>query len=415
MSKTPVKMSRILERLQEKIPELKVGLVPTDAFFTRKVELPEGLSKEERLAFIQLDLEGNSPFPMEQLVWGFVEDSKSNYVFVYATPKQRLRKLGIEDLPSYYQLFPGFISLNGMTVEKPSIRFLSQNGVLSAIFLSPGNPVPEKIIARKVPGELLTDDVYLTARKVLLKQLKTDAFQPEDGVWLLQKTDILHNGSVQFTHRHLSESGSAGLDVNTLDLSTDSLWAADLRDSSYAGKENNTRQRSKILWKALKFSIIAAILLFVFQILIFALDGYNHITEKTVYELEPEALRVSNKKTLAERLNQSTEEDLKPFLLMESINTIRPDSVYFDKMRTNAYNELEIDGQSPEGVTPVNAFARSIEQLPFVAAVENTPRTVQNRTSFEMKITFSEMPPEPEGGFEIVEETDEENPEEEKE
>jgi hypothetical protein len=343
---------------------------------------------------------------MDQLVWGFVEDANSGYVFVYATPKQRLRKLGIEDLQSYYQLFPGFLSLHGLTVDKPVVRFLSQNGYLSAIFLSPGNPVPQKVVARKVAAELLTDDAYLDAREKLLQNLKLDSFRPEDGVWLLQKTDILPNGSVQFTHRHLSESGSEGLGTNTLDLSTDSLWAADLRDSGYASEENNTRQRSKILWKALKFSVIAAVLLLVFQVLIFVLDGYNHVTEKTVYELEPLALQVSNKKTLAERLNQSTEEDLKPFLLMESINSIRPDSVYFDKVRTNAFNVLEIDGQSPEGVTPVNAFAQTVDQQSFVAAVENTPKTVQNRTSFEMTITFSKMPPEPEGGFVIEDETE---------
>ncbi|MEX0323402.1 MAG: hypothetical protein AB3N63_14670 [Puniceicoccaceae bacterium] len=412
MSKNPVKSSRILERLQEKIPDLKVGLVPPDAFFTRKVELPEGLSKDERLAFIQLDLEGNSPFPMDQLVWGFVEDTKSDYVFVYATPKQRLRKLGFDELSSYYQLFPAFISLHGMETDKPTVRFVAQNGYISALFLTPGNPVPEKVVARKVTAELLTDDSYLAARSKLLDQLNLGGFKAEAGVWLHQKTDILPNGSVQFTHRHLSDSASEGMNVNALDLSTDSLWAADLRDSSYASQENNTRQRSKILWKALKFSVIAAILLLVFQLLIFILDGYNHVTEKTVFELEPLALQVSNKITLADRLNQSTEEDVKPFLLMESINSIRPDSVYFDKVRTNAYNILEIDGQSPEGVTPVNAFAQTVDQQPFVANVETTPRTVQTRTSFEMIITFSEMPPEPEGGFVIKEESDEETGEE---
>lgn len=402
----------MLERLQEKIPDLKVGLVPPDAFFTRKVELPEGLSKDERNAFIQLDLEGNSPFPMDQLVWGYVEDSESDFVFVYATPKQRLRKLGFEDPESYYQLFPGFISLYGRNVDTPTVRFLALDGYISALFLAPGNPVPQKVVARKVTAELITDDSYTAARSRLVDQLSLDGYQAEDGVWLLQKTEILPNGLVEFTHRHLSESQSGGLEVHVLDLPTDGLWAADLRDDNFASKENNTRQRSKILWKALRFSVIAAILLLVFQILVFVTDGYNHVTEKTLLELQPLALQVSNKITLAERLTQSTEEDVKPFLLMESINAIRPDSVYFDKVRTSAFNILEIDGQSPEGVTPVNAFAQTVDQQPFVANVETTPRTVQTRTSFEMIITFSEMPPEPDGGFVIEEESDEESGEE---
>jgi hypothetical protein len=409
MSKNTVNPSRIYERLQEKIPDLKVGLVPADAFFTRKVELPKDLSQEERTAFIQLDLEGNSPFPMEQLVWGYLEDPDSEHVFVYATPKQRLRRLGVENLSSFYQLFPGFISLFGESTEKATIRFLSQGGFLSAIFQSPGNPVPEKIIARKVNAELLTDDTYLAARNSLMEQLALNGHQPEDGLWLGEGTEILPDGTVQFRHRHLSAKRSEGLLSNRLNLPTDTLWAADLRENAYASKENNTRQRSKVLWKALQFSVWAAILLIIVQIMVFGLNGYNHMEENTLLELEPLAMQVSNKKTLAQRLNQSTEEDLKPFLLLESINAIRPDAVYFDKVRSRAYNELEIEGESPEGVTPVNAFARSIEQLPFVAEVVNTPRTVQKRTSFEMVITFSEMPPEPEGGFDLEEENPEEN------
>ena len=68
-------------------------------------------------------------------------------------------------------------------------------------------------------------------------------------------------------------------------------------------------------------------------------------------------------------------------------------------MRSRAFNELEIDGQSSEGVTPVNAFADSIKQLPFVASVENNSQTRNNQTSFEFVITFAEQPPAPPGGL----------------
>jgi hypothetical protein len=361
MSQITNQKNKLLARLQEKIPEQKIGLVPGDAFFTRKIDLPEGLSDEDRTAFIQLNLEGNSPFPMEQLAWGFLQDPKAGFAFAYATPKARLRRLEIEHLDKYYQLFPGFVSLYNDPVERPTIRFISQCGVISALFLSNLHPVPEKIVSRRIAGDLLTDDIQLEARHLLLASLQTDGFECEDGIWLGEGTDIMASGALAFKHRHISPGTSKGLKTQELRLSDHALWSSDLRDPTYAGIESKVRQRN--------------------------------------------AVRVENKITLATRLTQSTEEDLKPFLLMEAINPLRPDSIFFDKVRSSAFNEIEIEGKSTDGVTPVNGFADSIGQLPFVNSVENNSQTRNNQTSFELLITFSEMPPAPEGGFILPDES----------
>ena len=47
MSQIASKLKQSLARLQDKIPEQKVGLVAADAFFTSKVDLPAGLSRPE--------------------------------------------------------------------------------------------------------------------------------------------------------------------------------------------------------------------------------------------------------------------------------------------------------------------------------------------------------------------------------
>ena len=382
MSQITNQKNKLLARLQEKIPEQKIGLVPGDAFFTRKIDLPEGLSDEDRTAFIQLNLEGNSPFPMEQLAWGFLQDPKAGFAFAYATPKARLRRLEIEHLDKYYQLFPGFVSLYNDPVERPTIRFISQCGVISALFLSNLHPVPEKIVSRRIAGDLLTDDIQLEARHLLLASLQTDGFECEDGIWLGEGTDIMASGALAFKHRHISPGTSKGLKTQELRLSDHALWSSDLRDPTYAGIESKVRQRSSLIWKSLRLAGWAAILLVVFQLMTFGLSGLNILREKKIAQLEPDAVRVENKITLATRLTQSTEEDLKPFLLMEAINPLRPDSIFFDKVRSSAFNEIEIEGKSTDGVTPVNGFADSIGQLPFVNSVENNSQTRNNQTSF---------------------------------
>lgn len=389
-------------------------MVPGDAFFVRKVELPEGLSNEELAAFVQLDLEGSSPFPMEALAWGYMHADDSAHAFAYATPKVRLKKLEFSGMETYYQLFPGFISLFGDTVKEPTVRFISQTGVLSAIFMQAGQSVPLAIQSRRLTGEVLTDDTQMEARDAMAASIESEGYAMEDGLWLGEGVDITNDGSIRFRHRHLGTRESGDQGIHDLKVGSSSLWALDLRDASFAGTEKQVRQRSGLIWKSLKTAGWIALLILVTQVASFGLKGFNILMEGKIGKLEPHAVRVENKLTLADRLTQSTEEDVKPFNLMEVINPLRPDSIFFEKVRSKAFNQLEVEGKSTEGVTPVNAFADSVTQLAYVESVENNSQTRNNQTSFEFLITFSSIPPAPEGGFIIPTESDDnETPEEE--
>jgi hypothetical protein len=343
---------------------------------------------------------------MEQLAWGFLEDDKAPYAFAYATPKARLKRLEIDRPEKYHQLFPGFITMFRDPLEEATVRFISQNGVISALFLSPDHPIPEKIASRRIAADLLTDDILLEGRQLLLASLDLSAHTPEDGLWLGEGLTITTSGGLVFKHRHVSETTSKGLKALPLNLDEHSLWSSDLRDTGFAATESKVRKRSALIWKGLRLSGAAAILLLLFQLFSLGLSAFNVFKEREIQKLEPDAVRVENKLTLAARLTQSTEEDLKPFLLMEAINPLRPDSIFFDKVRSSAFNEIEIQGKSTDGVTPVNAFADSIGQLSYVNSVENNSQTRNNQTSFELLITFSSMPPEPEGGFAVPAESE---------
>ena len=386
-------------RIKKKIPDQTVGLVPADAFFLRLIELPEGLPEAELEAFIQLDMEGNSPFPIEQLAWGYFAHEDSPTAFAFATPQSRLKTFDIVEPEAYYQLFPGFVSLYGDQVEQPTVRFLCQRNTLSAIFQRPGQSVPARIVSRKLTGEITTDPVLLQARRQLLESLDTAGYSTEDGLWMGQGVEISSDGAVHFTHRHVNDSQSFGLKVHTLKLAGKKLWEVDLRSSSFANRESQIRQKSAFIWKCVQFGGIAAGLLLLLQVATFGMKGFNGLLETKNAKLEPYATRVENKMTLADKLTQSTEEDIKPFNLLEAINPVRPDSIFFEKVRCRSFDELEIEGKSTQGVTPVNAFADSIQQLPFVRSIENNSRTIRNQTSFDFVIRFSEIPPAPDSGF----------------
>lgn len=401
MSVLTEKLAGFRHQLQEKLPDRQAALVAGHVFFCRKIELPKDISWEDTYAYLELTLESNSPFPIEQLAWGFLSDPDSSFAFVYATPRARLKSVGIELPGNFIHIFPGFVSLFGQKVDTPTVRFVSQNGVLSALFLEANNPVPTQVISVPVNEELLTDTALLEARNNFLNKAQTSDYSVEPGLWLGEGIELSSELQPHFTLRHVAETDPLPLTRHLLNLPASRLWAADLRDTAFAAKESQGRQRSRLIWNSLRFATAGAALLLLGQGAIIGMNTYGSFVEKDLADLEPRATRVENKLTLADRLTRSTEEDLRPFLLMEAINPERPDSIYYDDVRSRAFNQLEIEGQSVQGVSPVNAFADAIEKIPGVESVENNSRTRNNQTSFEFLITFRELPEEPEGGFVI--------------
>lgn len=401
MSAIADKLSGYLDQLRQRLPDRQAALVPGNVFFCRRVDLPEGLSWQETSAFIELFLESHAPFPVDQLAWGFLSDPRSRFAFLYATPRSRLKALGMELPGTAVQIFPGFVSLFGSTVDRPTLRFVAQNGVLSAIGLEPGNPVPAQVVSQPLGAEPLTDEGLLQAREAYLKQHPDPEQTVEDGLWLGEGIALTSDLQTRFSLRHLSAANPQAPIENTLGLSSEALWAADLRDGAFASRESRTRHRSQLVWKSLRFATATALLLLLGQLVSLLLASYDRWIERDLEALEPKATRVENKLTLADRLTRSTKEDMRPFLLLEAINPQRPAAIFYNDVRIRSFEQLEIEGQSVQGVSPVNAFADAIEKLPSVASVVNNSRTRNNQTSFEFLITFRELPPEPEGGFAI--------------
>jgi hypothetical protein len=398
MSLSNLATNQWMQRLEEKFPERTVVLAPADAFFTHKVDLPAGLEAVEVQNFVALSLEAMAPFPIEQLLWGFITDPSGSHALAYAALRSRLKTAGITELETPWQLFPGFISLSGKSPTRACVRFLYQAGSLSALVYEAGKSVPSRVVSRALDGSHLEDSRFLAARKELLATLPPHLPDAEEGIWLGESPEM-EGATPVFALRHLTEEASPPSQKSALSLSPDALWAADIRQPDYSEKEKQQRQRSGWIWRSLQTAAITALVLLILQVATFALGSFTKLQQGTITRLEPQATRIENKLTLANRLTQSTEEDLKPFLLLEAVNPLRPESVYLDKLRSRAFNELQLEGESNDGVTPVNAFADSVNQLSFVESVENNSRTRNNQTSFEFTIRFSELPPKPEGSF----------------
>ena len=97
----------------ESVPLPDVLVLPAEYFFIEKVEVPAALSPAELGDFAELSMEAVSPFPLDQLRWGFSCAPNGQHLLIYAALKDRLKLAGHAELESYTWVLPDFTTLRG--------------------------------------------------------------------------------------------------------------------------------------------------------------------------------------------------------------------------------------------------------------------------------------------------------------
>lgn len=376
------------QKLKDRIPQRDICLAPADAFFCECIEIPEDVPASEIRPFAELSLEGASPFPLEQMAWGFLHAEDSPHLLVYATPKNRLARIGLSELNKWHHVFPGFSSLFGKTWDRPVIVFLSQTGSISALYYEAHQSVPCRVISRPVGADLLTDEAILKAKEKLLAQLpEVDDFELDPGIYIGAGSHVHSDHRCSFNHRYLKQGHETEL-THSIPLAENELWPIDIRDPEFAAAEGKSRALGKRLWTGLIAASATAAILLIAQLAFFALESWNGMRERQIQSMTPAVSRVEHTQTLVDRLTQSVEQDIHPFYMLQAINAERPQSVFFSKVGARAYNRLEVEGESTEGVSTVNRFADTLQASSTIREVINNSQTRVGRTSFELLITF---------------------------
>jgi hypothetical protein len=392
--KPPAILNPLLESLRARIPEREVALLPGDAFFVRTVPLPEPMSGPDLESFAALQLEALSPFPLEHMAWGWYCPPGALSVLLYAAPKARLRRCATPTWETAYQAFPGFLSRIGTAPGPSMVILIVQSASLSALFYEEGPLLPTRIHSLPLGDARHTDAATLAAARTWLAGLRLPTASHPAGIWIGTGVEVLHGGGCRFTHRWLSFEGgkpASGPDF-TPDWSDVTVWAADVRDAQHSAKAAAERRRSRFLWRALVAGTALAAALAVAQIGAWSIQAMNHLEMRRITELDGPVRRVQNKLALAGRITQSIEQDIQPYAMLAAINPLRPATVYYTKVVARSFEELQLEGESTVGVTPVNEFADAIGKLPFVRTVVNSSQTRSGRTSFEFTVLFNQIP-----------------------
>ena len=152
---------------QESVPDLPMGelrditlRIPGECFFCETINLPSSPPVEndnkskDRISkwdnyisdiFNQADF---SPYPVEQLAWGYHFCEITRKALIFATPLGKLRQLGWQNLELFRRVFPSFISLLGKSYDTPTAIFLLFDESLSLACFDGQSTVPDHLDSR---------------------------------------------------------------------------------------------------------------------------------------------------------------------------------------------------------------------------------------------------------------------------
>lgn len=358
--------------------------------------MPAELNAAEAESLALLTLESMTPFPMEQLLWGYARDEDAGNMLIYAAYQERLRKAGYHHLEKNRQVFPDFLCLDNSSGEHGATHLLRGETGWTAAAFPAGARFPVATASRALPMPPAQEPGDGEANEAAsAPAFDQDAFLEE----LLGDMDE-DNFPVGLTLDALpdsvaTEAGNIRFVVNGEEFShlpEKLVWEADVRDQAFGRRVQTQRRREKWLWKTMVAAAIAALLLLGTDILRWSGDRVVRHRENTIAARASAVLQIGDRNDLVNRLEMRSAGKLRPFLTLQAINQTRPRTLYFTDIEAGDANRYVIDGIA-SNPNEVNEYAQSLRDLGyFDSVVQENRRVVSGQVNFTLTLVVNELP-----------------------
>lgn len=384
-------MIQVLKKLavdvKRKLPVRSALLLPGECFFCRTLELPSEIGEEEIAQFAEFSMENLSPFPMEQLAWGFFHHKGASKILIYAAYLERLRELGFTDLDQYYHVYPDFVAALNQTISEPTAVFTACHDSMTAVLFSPDSPIPEAI--HSISFDSAPDlDGLKEAHARLASHLDASKYTIQRRIRLA--TDI----AVEADDSMLLQGAIADLEgtstepfAEPLELDGRAIWSADVRPTAFVFKARRQETITQRIWQSILLAGAAAAILLLLQVG-FLVAGFNIEAKKnTVDDRADAVLAIEERDKLLQRIEQFSQGKFRLFEMLEIMNHERPQAVHFTKAFGRSSSELQVEGLG-SNVEVVNRYAESLQGSSQITTVQTRVSSRQGKAPFTLTVTF---------------------------
>lgn len=368
----------------------------------RSVWIPEGADGEGLADFVELTLEGMSPFSTEQLYWGYYRVEGSRRVFVYAAFDQRLKAL-VEQSADADHILPDFGLGFGLLFPQDSLLFILHGSVMSGLLYPANDRVPQMVVSLPVDpvnhDEEKLRETCQNIRKRMERNLGSSLGEDIEANPVRDASQVsVHEAILELVISE-DEKGNSGPRLKSRDggegwklseLKPEILWECDIRKPGTKAELRGTRLWNRRLWLASLGVAVCFILLLGLEAGGFAFGRLAAGKESQAASRQGAVDEIIEMSEMNLKIRDVTRHQLLPFEMLDAINQVRPEDVYFTKMDTEGSLALVLDGIGQRAES-VGEYERLLGQLDFVeSAVIENQQVRQNRTTFKLIVTFLE-------------------------
>lgn len=385
---------------QQAVPKtFNLCVLPAEFFFVERIEIPEALEAGELDDFAELTMEGLAPFPLEQLNWGFLCDSKYQTLVLYAALKDRLKHAGHEALEAHTWALPDFACLLGARFAEPVDVLLQTAEHTTHLRFPKGEEIPHVMENFAPEGAGL--DALGTGKPAVLE---LRLIEPEFDT----------TGRPTF---RLETIGDPGIEGNWSPLTPDeaSLWRADIRPSDFKAAERSARRTTTLITRLLRYAARFALFLVLLEGLLYAGQFWLGSRENQIASQTTAVRRVEDKQSLTNKLEQVAQNELRPIAILEAANQIRLNlgdtGIEYDETVIEGSNRITIEGKA-NTISELNNYTDSLENSGTFALV-GSPRQItrSGKTTFTVTLDYQHTVTEEEEPEEAPEAPPETSPE----
>jgi hypothetical protein len=352
-----------------------VILLAGDRFFVRRISL---VANSPIAPQIELALETLSPFPLEQLFYGYLVDYKRQHALVYAAYRRSFTAEEQMTWENARTVLPEFV-LWGIAPRRSragtgSLR--ASEHVIEAVAWDEASELPGLILTRQV-----TPETTRALEAELLRDLKTRSGLADDQINAFHG-DISATGLIK---------GNLQLvlgDADRATLPAAALGQADIRDKTLLTLRQAEHRRTTLLWRIFATTAAALVLCLLVEAGLF---GGRILIKNQQSKLDaraPEVQQIESAQLLATKLQKMTVQQSRPFEMLAAINRPRPASVEFLRVSTNGPLQLSIEAQTGEA-GDLRTYEDALKTIPGIDKVElRDPRMRAGRTSFQLEVSF---------------------------
>ena len=393
-------MHRFLSRMRQRLPSPKdpaVFFVPGDLFFTERVEIPSGLSLSESDAYVQTALEGMSPFALDHLMWGWIRVSgPQDSAMVYAALAEKVQPHLPEGMGTGVHVFPSFLPFLGMVPDRPMVRAGVCGDSVSVLLFDRASDLPAEIHTT-TPENGLGDSGAPAVRQDMLRALGLRGWEIDPVLYsnespLWERSDSMICPVSAFGSEPDASVGSG------LSLEGHALWNADIRPFSQKMTLEKSSVWGRRLWKSTAVIMITLAALIALEGVAIGLKARVKSQKEWIELQAPRVAAIESKFRNIEVFQQGAAASLQPLVMLDIINRMRPDEVYFTEVKARDGNTLEIQGMSEQnGVDLLNRFRAELSASSQLSEVSlDVTSITQGSARFTLVAKFNELPhPQP--------------------